>query len=87
MLALSPVGGSRRLGSTHRWESARQDAFPTDAGSGIPRTAAPDSDSEASLRYVLRPPIARERLEQRHDGFARINLKKAYTGREAALGA
>ena len=33
---------------------------------------------EALLRYVLRPPIAQERLEQRPDGLVRITLKKAY---------
>ena len=30
------------------------------------------------LRYVLRPPIAQERVEQRPDGLVRITLKKAY---------
>jgi hypothetical protein len=30
------------------------------------------------LRYVLRPPIAQERLERRPDGLVRITLKKAY---------
>ena len=35
---------------------------------------------EALLRYVLRPPIAQERVEQRPDGLVRITLKKAYTG-------
>jgi hypothetical protein len=34
---------------------------------------------EALLRYVLRPPIAQERLEPRPDGLVRITLKKAYT--------
>jgi hypothetical protein len=33
---------------------------------------------EALLRYVLRPPIAQERLERRPDGLVRITLKKAY---------
>ncbi len=33
---------------------------------------------EALLRYVLRPPIAQERLELRPDGLVRITLKKAY---------
>ncbi len=31
------------------------------------------------LRYVLRPPVAQERVEQRADGLVRITLKKAYT--------
>ena len=34
---------------------------------------------EALLRYVLRPPVAQERVEQRPDGLVRITLKKAYT--------
>ena len=33
---------------------------------------------EALLRYVLRPPLAQERLEPRPDGLVRIVLKKAY---------
>jgi hypothetical protein len=34
---------------------------------------------EALLRYVLRPPVAQECVEQRPDGLVRITLKKAYT--------
>jgi len=34
---------------------------------------------EALLRYVLRPPVVQERVEQRADGLVRITLKKAYT--------
>jgi hypothetical protein len=34
---------------------------------------------EARLHYVLRPPVAQERVEQRPDGLVRITLKKAYT--------
>jgi hypothetical protein len=37
------------------------------------------SGREALLRYVLRPPVAQERVEQRADGLVRITLKKAYT--------
>jgi hypothetical protein len=33
---------------------------------------------EALLRYVLRPPVAQERVEQRGDGLVRITLNKAY---------
>ena len=40
---------------------------------------------EALLRYVLRPPLAQERVEQRPDGLVRITLKKAYAEREACL--
>jgi hypothetical protein len=37
------------------------------------------SGREALLRYVLRPPVAQERVEQRPDGLVRITLKKAYS--------
>jgi hypothetical protein len=33
---------------------------------------------EALLRYVLRPPLAQERLERQPDGLVRIMLKRAY---------
>ena len=33
---------------------------------------------EALLRYVLRPPVAQERVELRPDGLLRITLKKDY---------
>ena len=43
------------------------------------RAGALDSGGrEALLRYVLRPPVAQERVEQRPDGLVRITLKKAY---------
>ena len=32
---------------------------------------------EALLRYVLRPPVAQERVEQRADGLVRITLKRS----------
>jgi len=40
---------------------------------------------EALLRYVLRPPIAQERVEQRPDGLVRITLKKAYADGTVAV--
>ena len=40
---------------------------------------------EALLRYVLRPPIAQERLELRPFGLVRITLKKAYTDGTVAV--
>ena len=43
------------------------------------RAGALDSGREALLRYVLRPPVAQERVEQRPDGLVRITLKKAYS--------
>jgi putative transposase len=40
---------------------------------------------EARLRYVLRPPIAQQRVEQRADGLVRITLKKAYADATLAV--
>ena len=40
---------------------------------------------EALLRYVLRPPVAQERLEQRPFGLVRISLKKAYADGTVAV--
>ena len=40
---------------------------------------------EALLRYVLRPPIAQERLELRPDGLLRITLKRAYADGAVAV--
>jgi len=33
---------------------------------------------DALLRYVLRPPLAQDRLEMRPDGLVRVALKRAY---------
>ncbi|MCC6647799.1 MAG: transposase, partial [Polyangiaceae bacterium] len=40
--------------------------------------AADEQGREALLRYVLRPAIAQERVEQRPDGLVRITLKRAF---------
>ena len=40
---------------------------------------------ETLLRYVLRPPVAQERVELRPDGLVCITLKKAYTDRTIAV--
>ena len=40
---------------------------------------------EALLRYILRPPIAQERVELRPDGLVRIALKRAYTDGTVAV--
>ena len=40
---------------------------------------------EALLRYVLRPPIAQEQVEQQPDGLVRISLKKAYADGTVAV--
>jgi hypothetical protein len=47
------------------------------------RAGALDTDGrESLLRYILRPPIAQERVEPRKDGLARIVLKRAPTPTE-----
>jgi len=57
-----------------RWAS--RDGFTLHADT---RAGAQDAAGrEALLRYVLRPPLAQERVEQRPDGLVRITLKKAY---------
>ena len=40
---------------------------------------------EALLRYILRPPIAQERVEQKADGLVRIALKRAYADGTVAV--
>ncbi len=62
---------------------ASLDEFTLDAAT---RAGALDlAGREALLRYVLRPPIAQERLEQRPDGLVRITLKKAYSDGTVAV--
>jgi hypothetical protein len=39
------------------------------------------------LRYVLRPPVAYERIEQRPEGLVRIALKRAFADGTLALDA
>jgi hypothetical protein len=43
------------------------------------RVLSTPAGREALLHYVLRPPVAQERVEQRPCGLVRITLKKAYT--------
>ena len=43
------------------------------------------SGREALLQYVLRPPIAQERLELQKDGLVRIALKRAYSDGTVAV--
>lgn len=40
---------------------------------------------EALLRYVLRPPIAQDKIEHRQDGLVRIVLKKPYADGTVAV--
>jgi hypothetical protein len=56
--------------------SASLDGFTLHAAT---RAAGFDiAGKEKLLRYVLRPPIAQERVEHRPDGLVRITLKRAY---------
>ena len=71
---MAPQGGSRL-----RYDKplcASLDGFTLHAAT---RAGALDvAGREALLRYVLRPAIAQERVEPRHDGLVRIVLKRAY---------
>ena len=40
---------------------------------------------EALLRYVLRPPVAQERIEPQKDGLVAITLKRAYADGTVAV--
>ncbi|WP_237245676.1 MULTISPECIES: transposase [Sorangium] len=40
---------------------------------------------EALLRYVLRPPIAKERVEPQQDGLVRLSLKRAFADGTVAV--
>ena len=40
---------------------------------------------EALLRYILRPPIAQERVEPTKDGLVRVVLKRAYSDGTVAV--
>jgi hypothetical protein len=44
-----------------------------------------DAGREALLRYVLRPPIAQERVEPQKGGLVRIALKRAYADGTVAV--
>jgi hypothetical protein len=62
---------------------ASKDGFTLHAAT---RAGALDtSGREALLRYVLRPPIAQERLERRPDGLVRIILKKPWADGTVAV--
>ena len=50
-----------------------------------PRRRPGRAGREALLRYILRPPIAQERVELRPDGLVRIALKRAYTDGTVAV--
>jgi hypothetical protein len=47
--------------------------------------AADLAGREALLRYVLRPPIAQERLQARDDGLVRLTLKRAFADGTVAV--
>jgi hypothetical protein len=58
-------------------------------GSGCLRRRAPGAFNtagrEALLRYVLRPPVAQERIEPQKDGLIAITLKRAYADGTVAV--
>jgi len=63
--------------------SASLDGFTLHAAT---RAGALDTQGrEALLRYILRPPIAQERVEPTKDGLVRIVLKRAYSDGTVAV--
>ena len=75
--------------SSHSHSPTTSRCAPRSTGSRCtPATRAGGLDPagrEALLCYVLRPPIAQERLEHRPDGLVRIILKKAYSDGTVAV--
>jgi hypothetical protein len=61
-------------GGAAAWCGAWRDTFAGADSSG-PLSALDPSGRKALLHYVLRPPVAQERVEQRPDGLVRITLK------------
>ncbi|WP_437285721.1 transposase [Sorangium sp. So ce406] len=47
--------------------------------------AARRASREALLRYVLRPPIAKERVQPQQDGLVRLSLKRAFADGTVAV--
>ena len=62
---------------------ASLDGFTLHAATRAP--ALDQAAREALLRYVLRPPVAQERVDLRPDGLVRITLKKAYADGTVAV--
>jgi hypothetical protein len=62
---------------------ASKDGFTLHAATRAGALDAPGR--EALLRYVLRPPIAQDKLEQREDGLVRIILKRPYADGTVAV--
>jgi hypothetical protein len=62
---------------------ASQDGFTLHAATRA--GALHPSGREALLRYVLRPPIAQDKIEQGPDGLVRIVLKKPYADGAVAV--
>jgi len=59
------------------------DGFTLDAAT---RAGAHDTAGrEALLRYVLRPPVAQERIEPQKEGLVAITLKRAYADGTVAV--
>jgi hypothetical protein len=60
----------------------REGMIPAVLGIAAGTAALDAAGREALLHYVLRPPVAQERVEQRPDGLVRITLKKALLRRD-----
>jgi hypothetical protein len=79
--SLPPLGGG-----AHHWEKAlcaSLDGFTLHAAT---RAGAMDAKGrEALLKYVLRPPIAQERVTQGPDGLVRIALKRPFSDGTVAV--
>jgi hypothetical protein len=54
-------------------------------GSLCPSTALDTARRKAPVRYVLRPPVAQERVQSQKDGLVAIAIKRAYADGTAAV--
>jgi len=84
----APQAARPHLRQAALWPKARLRAALLDGFTLHAATRAGGLDAEgreALLRYVLRPPIAQERVEQQPNGLVRLTLKEAYADGTAAV--
>lgn len=82
-----PAGPAFRQGKEPSWQklhsSASRDLVVTDEGYSLhahTRASADDAKGRLALyKYILRPPIAQERVQMRPDGLMQIALKRAFS--------
>ncbi len=78
-----PAGPALRRGATFGAGSGRTDLCAQDEGFNLhaaTRAGALDAAGrEALLRYILRPPVAQERIARGPDNLVRIALKKPFS--------